>query len=292
MGGNGGASLFRGFSLDCIFSYNTSIPRSMKKMGLSAMFPFMLVFTFMLFWALCALRQTKSCSYIFRHWIVTAYVVFYISYTSMTETLLKLVICQSADNPSNDGYTESTAISWYWMEDTDITCYSDNHLILLLVGGIPLTLAVLGAPVWLLYVLIRHHDRLDKPEFLGTYGFFYKSYRLERQYWEVVIMGRKALLFAIVAFSHSLGPPLQLLLALGTLFISLIAHLFANPFPEDGPNLHMMEAASLCCSYFVFFAGLIFVDPKTSDIGRIIISVMLLSLLIATMIYLVGNLLL
>ena len=292
MGGNGGASLFRGFSLDCIFSYNTSIPRSMKKMGLSAMFPFMLVFIFMLFWALCALKQRKSCSYIFRHWIVTAYVVFYISYTNMTETLLKLVICQSADKPSNNGYTESTAISWYWMEDTDITCYSDDHLILLLVGGIPLTLAVFGAPVWLIYVLIHHHDRLDKPQFLGTYGFFYKSYRLEQQCWEVVIMGRKALLFAIVAFSHSLGPPLQLLLALGTLFISLAAHLFANPFLEDGPNLHMMEAASLSSSCFVFFAGLIFVDPKTSDTGRIIISVMILSLLIATIVYLVGNLLL
>ena len=291
MGGNGGASLFRGFSLDCIFSDNTSIPHSMMKVGLLAMFPFMLVFIFMLFWALRALQQRKGCNYIFRHWIVTAYVVFYISYTSMTETLLKLVICQSADNPSNDGHTESTAVSWYWMEDTDIACYSYDHLILLLFGGIPLTLAVFGAPVWLLYVLIHHHDRLDKPQFLGTYGFFYKSYRLERQYWEVVIMGRKALLFAIVAFSHSLGPPLQLLLALGTLVISLAVHLFANPFLEDGPTLHMMEAASLSCSCFVFFAGLIFVDPKTSNIGRIIISVMLLSLLIATIIYLVGNLL-
>ena len=104
-------------------------------------------------------------------------------------------------------------------------------------------------------------------------------------------MGRKALLFAIIAFSHSLGPSLQLLLSLGTLVISLVAHLLANPFLEDGPNLHMMETASLSCSCFVFFVGLIFIDPRSSDAGRIIISVMLLSLLVATMIYLVGNLL-
>ena len=74
----------------------------------------------------------------------------------MTETLLKLVICQSADNAPNDGYTKSTAVSHYWMEDTDTVCYSRNHLILLLFGGIPLTLAVFGAPIWLLYVLIRY----------------------------------------------------------------------------------------------------------------------------------------
>ena len=292
VGGNGGASLFRGISLDCIFSDNTSIPRSMKRMALSAMFPFLILFAFMLFWALCALKQRKGRNYIFRHWIVTAYVVFYISYTNMTETLLKLVICQGADSASDDGYIKSVAVSQYWMEDTDIKCYSHEHLILLLVGGIPLTLAMFGAPVWLLYELIYHHDRLDKPQFLGTYGFFYKSYCQGRQYWEVVIMGRKALLFAIIAFSHSLGPLLQLLLSLGTLFISLVAHLLANPFLEDGPNLHMMETASLSCSCFVFFVGLIFIDPRSSDSGRIIISVMLLSLLVATMIYLVGNLLL
>ena len=292
MGGNGGASLFRGFSLDCTFSNSASVPRSMEKMALNAMLPFLLLFTFMLFWALRALKQKEDRSYIIRHWIVTAYVVFYISYTSMTETLLKLVICQSADNASNIGYTKSVAISWYWMEDTNITCYSDDHLVLLLVGAIPLTLVMFGAPVWLLYVLICHHDRLNEPQFLGTYGFFYKSYCHERQYWEVVIMARKVLLFVIIAFSHSLRPPLQLLLALGTLLISLTAHLFANPFLEDGSKLHMMEAASLSCSCFVFFVGLIFVDPKTSDTGRVIISVMLLSLLVATMIYLVGNLLL
>ena len=113
MGGNGGASLFRGFSLDCIFSNSTSMPRSMKKMALSAMLPFLVLFAFMLFWAVYALKLRKSWGYIFRHWIVTAYVVFYISYTNMTETLLKLVICQRADDASNDGYTKSIAILWY-----------------------------------------------------------------------------------------------------------------------------------------------------------------------------------
>ena len=292
MGGNGGASLFRGFSLDCIFFRSTSIPRSMKKMALSVMFPFLMLFTFMVYWALHALKQRKGWSYMFRYWIVTAYVVFYISYTSMTETLLKLVICESADNVPNVGDLKSATVSWHWMEDTDMACYSNDHLILLLIGGIPLTVVVFGAPAWLLYVLICHYDKLDEPRFLQTYGFFYKSYRRKHQYWEVVIMGRKALLFAIIAFSHSLGPPLQLLLALGILVISLAAHLFANPFLEDGPNLHMMEAASLSCSFFVFFVGLVFVDPKTSDMGRIITSIILVSSLIATAIYLVGNLLL
>ena len=105
-------------------------------------------------------------------------------------------------------------------------------------------------------------------------------------------MGRKAVLFAVITFSHSLGSQLQLLLALGTLFISLLAHVLTNPFLEGGPDLHMMEAASLSSSCFVFFVGLIYVDPKTSNTGRVIISVMILSLLVFMMIYLVGNLIL
>ena len=109
MGGNGSDLLFGDFSLDCIFSNSTSIPRSMKKMAFSTMLPFMLLSILMLFWALHAVKRSRGSSYIFRHWIVTGYVVFYISYTSMTETLLKLAICQSADNATNDEHTRSIA---------------------------------------------------------------------------------------------------------------------------------------------------------------------------------------
>ena len=176
------------------------------------------------------------------------------------------------------------------MEDTEIKCSSSQHRILLLAGGIPLTLSVLGAPYWLLFVLIYNRERFNEPQFLETYGFFYKSYRSEHKYLEVVIMGRKALLFAIVYFSHSLGFHLQLLVAMGILFISFQDRFIANNFLEDGPNLHRTEAISLACCIFVFFPGLVFTDPKTSDAGRIITSVIILRFSIGTINYLVASL--
>ena len=287
-GGSGGASLFRKFSLDCAFSDDDTMPRSIKKMVLDVMLPFLLGLAFMIFWMLLSLQQKRSFRHLLSRWIVTAFAVLYISYTKMAEVLLKIVICQRADGDSDDA--NAIADSRYWIEDTDIRCFSLRHQILLFAGGIPLILAVFGAPAWLLFVLIHHHKRLNEPQFLGTYGFFYRSYRPERQYWEVVIMGRKALLFAIIPFSHSLGPHLQLLIAMAILTISLAIHLFANPFLEDGPNLHIMEAMSLSCSLFVFFVGLVFSDPKTSDAGKLILSIMLLSALIATIVYLVTSL--
>lgn len=87
------------------------------------------------------------------------------------------------------------------------------------------------------------------------------------------------------------GTHIQLLIAMSILAISLAAHLFSNPFVEDGVNLHMMEAMSLSCSIFVFFTGLVFSDPKTSDTGRLIVAIMLLSALIATIVYLMASLL-
>ena len=207
----------------------------------------------------------------------------------MAETLLKIAIFQNADGDF-DAINE-IADSKYWVEDTDIRCFSHQHQILFFASGIPLIVSLFGAPAWLLFVLIYHHKRLNEPQFLGTYGFFYKSYRPKRQYWEVVIMVRKALLFSIIPFSYSLGPHLQLLIAMSILTVSLAAHLFANLFVEDGPNLHMMEAMSLSCSIFVFFTGLVFSDPKTSDTGRLIVAIMLLSALIATIAYLIASLL-
>lgn len=289
-GGNGGTSLFRHFSLECTFSTSGTMPRSIKKMIVSAIIPFLQWVAFMIIWMLLIVRQRRPFAHVFRQSIVTAYAVFYISYTGMAGTLLKLAICQQTDSHSD--HENAIANSKYWMEDTDINCSSSQYRILLLAGGIPLILSVFGAPAWLLFVLIHYRERLDEPQFLATYGFFYKSYRSEHKYWEVVIMGRKALLFAIIPFSHSLGPNLQLLMAMGILFISLQAHSIANPFLEDGPNLHRMEAISLSCSILVFFAGLVFTDPKTSDAGRIINSVIILGSSIGTIIYLVASLVL
>lgn len=293
VGGDGGASLFQNISLECAFFGHSPLERSIKKMILSVVFPFLLTAMFMLFWLVLAIQKNDTVAYLFRHWIATAYSVFYILYTTMAESFLKIAICKEGDRNSEDilkGFAISE--SSYWMEDTNIRCYSTEHFALLLAGGIPLILAVFGMPIWLLFVLINHSDKLGEAEFMGVYGFLYKSYRGEHRYWEVAIMVRKALLFVIVAFSHSLGPNLQLVLAMGVLFVSLGAHLVANPFVQDGPNLNRMEGIALSCSIFVFFAGLVFSDPKTSDAGRVINTTVLISSLIITIAYLLVHLLL
>lgn len=289
-GGNGGALIFKDFSLECAFSEDGSLPNSTKKMILSAMFPFLLGIVFMLFWALLALQQSNARSYVFQHWIVTAYSVFYISYPALAESLLKITMCQNVDRTSDGTNAEfSVAVSKYWMEDMDIRCYSNRHLLLLIVSGVPLILVIFGLPIWYLFVIIRYGGVLNEAEYLRVYGFLYKPYRPENRYWELMIMARRAFLFVIVAYSHSLGSHLQELMAIAVLSVSLWAHLIATPF-KGGRKLNIMEAVSLCSSIFVFFLGLVFEDPKTSDALRAVTSIVLIIAVAATMAYLIWSL--
>lgn len=166
------------------------MPRSIKKMILDVMLPFLLGLPFMIFSMSLNLHHKRFVGHLFSRWIVTAFAVLYVSYKKMAEALLNIAICQNAD-----GYFDAIneiADSAYWVEGTDTRCFSRQHQILFFASGIPLIVSLFVAPAWLLSVLIYHHKRLNEPQFLGTYGFFYKSYRSKRQYWEVVIMVRKA----------------------------------------------------------------------------------------------------
>lgn len=210
----------------------------------------------------------------------------------MTEGVLKIVLCRAADEASDNVYAAfSTAQSVYWEEDTDVSCESEQHRTLLLGGAVPLFLVVFGVPLWFLIVLFLQRDKLQDPQMLGTYGFLYHFYTPKRRYWEVAIMARKALLFVIIGLSNRLGPDLQMLLALGVLHISLAAHMWANPFVTDGPNLNRMEGVSISCSILVFFSGLVFRDPDASEAWKIGASAAVIISLLVTLSYLLMQLL-
>lgn len=90
--GNGGDLIFKDFSLQCAFSQDSSLPRSIGKMIFSTMFPFLLGFVFMLLWMLLALQKSNFRSYLFQNWVTSAYSVLYISYTALAESLLKIAM--------------------------------------------------------------------------------------------------------------------------------------------------------------------------------------------------------
>ena len=175
------------------------------------------------------------------------------------------------------------------MEAMDTRCSSDRPLTLIIVSGSPLALVIFGMPIWYLFIFARYGSALNEADYLRVYGFLYIRDQNEHRYWELVIMAWRALLFVILAHSHSLGSHLQQVMVIAVLSVSLWTHLIAKPFKGES-KLNTMEAVSLSSSIFVFFLGLVFEDPKTWDVLRAATAIVLIIVLATIMACFVGSL--
>lgn len=235
--------------------------------------------------------------------VVIFLVVVFFSYQSITKELMTIVNCIRLDfsemdkayaydnSKINVTYSQySIAHGLYWTEDTKIQCKKGAHALLAGILGIPgIVLFLCGIPLCLLIFLIfqRGKGGLTKLDILNTYGFMYQNYTDKFVYWEVTILMRKALFSVVVIFAYPLGSNLQGIMALGILFVSLAFHLIAMPFKFL--PLNILEALSLTVSFFAFYCGIAFNDENTSDIVKLVFSVIMISVTLVLVVIFVAT---
>lgn len=279
------------FSLECAFPANGSIRRSIGAKIWNIVSPFFSAFAIVTIFAIHGAVKKREWGDVLLNFKVAILSVFYISYISLSHNLLKMFNCTRADSSNPASLDNEIATSRYWMEDTSIECYKGSHAMLVGFFGVPVLLAVtFGMPIWLLLTLTCRKGHLEEDLVLKTYGFLYQSYDDRFEFWEVTIMARKALLAAIAVFTISLGSNLQATLGLAVLFTAFGAHVMKKPFTSKGPHLDRMEGTSLACSIFAFFTALVFMDPKTSNAGRVVVSVVFILAMTAQLTYLLMGL--
>ena len=262
------------FSYECAFSTEGPARRSLQRVAINTLLPWMLLAFFILCSTLASMhKRKKSWAELFYFWNISAISIFYITYIDVTRNLLKILDCTKLDEAWEEPEQNAIALSRYWVEDPEVECYKGGHLALLLgllVPGLPMI--TIGMPLWILRTVFWMQKHSSDRSFHEAYAFLHRSYRENFKYWEVVIMLRKALLAAVTVFSVYLGGNLQAILALAILVIAAFAQLLTRPFVTDGPPLNTMETLSLACSILAFLVGLLFNDPRTPKLGRSIAS--------------------
>ena len=271
--------------------------RSIYGVILRVSFPFFLMLLAMLLFVvqwLTMLCNPNTTPFVCRQFlrsrlIISFLVVGFFAYQSISEDLMGTISCirldsddmskaEDFDDPlKNVSYSHfSIANGYYWTEDTNIECFSQNHAILAGLLGIPgIVLFLCGVPLYLLILLFykRRTKQLMEPYMLNTYGFIYQNYKDKFVYWEVVILFRKALIGAVVVFAYPLGSNLQAVMALGILTLALVIHLIATPFKYL--HLNVLEGCSLLVSIFTFYGGVVFSDANTSKNAKVLLTVIL-----------------
>ena len=269
---------------------SSSVPAAISASLLTIFLPFVLMLVvqlfFFVYWLYLHKQYTipKPFSYFISRAILTAITSIFFAYSNVTEELMSTMNCVTVDRgkPDKDEIpiehsVYSTAKGTFWVENTSLRCFEDEHRYLAYLVGIPgLVLFTVGIPLGLFIFLMSKKDVLYTPAYLNTYGFVYETYVDDHVYWEVLTMTRKALVAAIVVFGYSLGPNLQGVLALGVLIVALVLQIVVRPYKYD--RLNDLEGTSLVVTMITLYSGLVFEEDNTNVGGRAVMSVVVLIL--------------
>eukprot|EP00760_Papus_ankaliazontas_P031339 PhM_4_TR523/c0_g1_i1/m.38965 len=138
----------------------------------------------------------------------------------------------------------------------------------------------LGIPILGSYVLWRNRKRLLTRSCLATYGFLYSGFRLNRYYWEFIIMVRKMfVVFIIVFYEGNRGVQS----ALGQWLITgfLLINIFARPFQYR--LLWQLENCSLASVVITLNAAMLYqpmYDLSSSTENAVTIVIFIVNVLV------------
>eukprot|EP00210_Caulerpa_lentillifera_P003723 g3556.t1 len=286
-------------SIDCFLS-SGRVPKALRRMIIAVLYPVGIFLLFALFWVFRALKRwydskhdqsnttdptLDSCKFLLQRLWLSLLSITYFFYIGLTRDLLRFFACVKIDEDTEsleDAELASPLEDSYWEEDTSVKCYSRRHALVVGILVIPYLCAVsLGYPLGTLYILYSNKNKLDNEDFVGTYGFLYRSYN--QYYWELLVMSRKALIATVAVFAYDLGHNIQGLLCVLILVAALGLHLTFMPFTNEIPQLNTLESWSLSTSIAVFVAGLIFNDPKSKIATEISLSIVAIFLICVTL---------
>ena len=251
-----------------------SVPRSVISTLIDVFVPVAVISFFGLFWLFVTVRNKRDFLFFLKRSVLSAVAVFYISYISVTRTLVNILNCIEVHD-SIDVMVDST--SDYWAVDTSLRCYEGAHATLAGAVGWPiLVLFSLGYPVAMACVIVRHvQEEVKEGWIYDVAGFMYRSYRRRFVYWESVIMLRKAVLAVVVVFAYPLGGNLQAMLGVFVIALASYFQTVCRPYHENFSILNEMESVSLLVSLITFISSMLFYEDKVPDGVRIAVTVAL-----------------
>ena len=264
-------------SADCLFASENQPPRSILRTTILLIVPAAALVFYVVFWAVQTYRSNQSIAYFVRTLMLSTLAVVYLTYISITKTAVDTLHCIRVHDSID---VDEDHVSSYWALDTSLKCYEGSHKILASTAGWPVViLFTFGIPLALAYALLKTENRCPDQDgdalFAEASGFLYRAYKERFVWWESVIMFRKAALTIIVAFSYPLGTNLQGVNAVCLLTLATYLHVHCRPFREEHDYLNGYETASLFVSVLTFASGLFFNDEHTSNVVRVLLTILL-----------------
>ena len=281
-------------SPDCEFSSQDKAGDFYKVLTFYAMLPIVVPLFFSFLWFVAArakgLKLTDKLGAaqkfnVVDHVVLTNVVTLFLMYPTICNKTISLFACRRVGRHA------------YLDADLQEQCFVGRHLTMVLSLGVgQLVVWVFGLPALACVMMYRHRAELSQPNIGFRFGLLHHGYRLERFWWEAIVCFRKVCIIFIGLLGRMAPVEMQTHLALFTLFLFLVLHLYFVPYESAKGPLHIMESFALSVGWFTMWGGLLmyqlFNDPDVADKQWKIqaIQAVIISLNVACFMYLVGHL--
>ena len=202
-----------------------------------------------------------------------AFLIIFLSYPAMTNTIFGLFICYDArESELRDG-TEVEDVSWL-ANDFEIACTDYLYAFHITVASVLVLVIPVGIPIFMCVMLWRH--RKDIAEHHGPHHLegLYSPYRPECCMWETYMMLEKATLIGLLTFVDR-GSVLQALIGVSVSNSMLLAVARATPYVSTKTNvLAIFGQAMIMVAYYSSILLRIDLDGEMfnkADVGSVIL---------------------
>lgn len=194
----------------------------------------------------------------------------------MTITYIYTIIAQTPVAPLNCVKKDNG--EYRMLYNQDVICYEGYWLNSVLPSVIVFSiLYLICIPLAVIYILRVNEGRTSQIEFLQYYGGLTLPYRESYKWFEIVNMGRKALMAIMIDFCSILQTAyLQVFATLGIAFIFLMTQFYMSPYALHFNN--HLSFVWIAVSIFCLFSGLIFINPDIQSFEKAFFSVLVYTL--------------
>lgn len=270
--------LFTGSAIECMFDYEEMFPLATKR-GLFFMSTPIIVFIAVgaVFLPMHFFQDHKKAYYgSFTTKIIALFVtVIAMLYPMLTLETLKMLPCRTIGS-----YQDSSCPRKFMMVDYDIECWRDlRHSHAYWGVAIPmLFMYVLGIPAFVLSAVLYHRDKLDEKKTHVRLNSVMAGFKMNRKWWCVVVMLRKALFISAGLFLKDYGSMIQIFGGVMVIAIFTYLHFVSDPYinimsgrdantgaytnDKLSDILHKMEGSSLMVEMLTLYVMLLFTDAK------------------------------
>jgi len=250
-----GSTLEQIFSFDCYGTGNEAIDSSKayySKLILFAILPLGIFAISFLYWAsLCLYYDTNS--YIKRELFTTAIVLFFLVYPNIAKVMFSHFSCIAIDFKGN-----------FLQENTQIECWVKDHTFYSIIVAIPsIILWAIGFPTLILVIMIKRRSVLYQDTNKVIFGFIFNGYKIQKFYWEFIIMYRKILIITISVFMSNGSTTVQALTVVIVLILSLYFQYSSKPYSRS--ELNYMETEALLTAVTTIYCGLYYLTNLTDE---------------------------